>query len=634
MAAFMTSIEEKAAEHASLGRLEGEVTFLEPALWRQLSEAASDEEFFFAWLNLQCLIIGNVQEGCIVLGPPDSGPFTPVALWPGRACNPQPFGPVIERALQERRGVMLRAADAAIAGETEQVILAYPVAAVGKIHGAVALKLKNRKEPGVKQAMRQLQWGVNWLENRLLTQSAGRSEQIRRRQAEVLDLAGLCVQEKKFQATAMAFVTELASLFGCDRVSIGFVQGRKVKIRAISHNAQFLHKMNLVRAIAAAMDEAVDQKEVLRIPEHLDSSHFILHAHHRLAADQGDNCICTFPFLDSAGKGYGALTLERGGPSVFDDETLELLDAVVALLAPMLEIYRQNDLKLPARMRQDLLKKVTGLFGSEHLAFKLLALLFLGAAAFFSFATGEYRVTAASTLEGIVQQSLVAPFAGYIAEAPARAGDILRKGKLMANLDEKDLRLDYLNWTSQKNQHVFEYRQAMAKNDTALAKILQAQIGQADAKLALLEEQLSRTAIVAPFDGIVISGDLSQTLGAPVERGQVLFQIAPLDSYRVMMHVEETDIREIRNGQTGKLILTAMPGITFPFRVDKVTPVTVTKDGKSVFKVEGRLEKISEQLRPGMEGFGKIEAGRQKLIWIWTHKLIDWIRLKAWSWLP
>ena len=30
----------------------------------------------------------------------------------------------------------------------------------------------------------------------------------------------------------------------------------------------------------------------------------------------------------------------------------------------------------------------------------------------------------------------------------------------------------------------------------------------------------------------------------------------------------------------------------------------------------------------------KIEIDKRRLIWIWTHDLIDWVRMKAWTWLP
>jgi hypothetical protein len=36
-------------------------------------------------------------------------------------------------------------------------------------------------------------------------------------------------------------------------------------------------------------------------------------------------------------------------------------------------------------------------------------------------------------------------------------------------------------------------------------------------------------------------------------------------------------------------------------------------------------------LRPGMEGVAKIDIGRRRLIWIWTHSLFDWLRVWTWQ---
>jgi hypothetical protein len=41
----------------------------------------------------------------------------------------------------------------------------------------------------------------------------------------------------------------------------------------------------------------------------------------------------------------------------------------------------------------------------------------------------------------------------------------------------------------------------------------------------------------------------------------------------------------------------------------------------------------SDRLRPGMEGIAKVDTGRRKLFWIWTHKFVDWLRLTLWTWL-
>jgi multidrug resistance efflux pump len=149
-----------------------------------------------------------------------------------------------------------------------------------------------------------------------------------------------------------------------------------------------------------------------------------------------------------------------------------------------------------------------------------------------------------------------------------------------------------------------------------------------------LDEQLARTKLIAPFDALVMSGDLSQSLGSPVERGQVLFEVAPLDEYRVIIEVDERDIADIRVGQKSEMIFSSIPGESFPFVIQNITPVTIAKEGRNYYRVEGQVEKVTDRLRPGMEGVGKITAGRRRLIWIWTHKAFDWLRLKIWQWTP
>jgi multidrug resistance efflux pump len=174
----------------------------------------------------------------------------------------------------------------------------------------------------------------------------------------------------------------------------------------------------------------------------------------------------------------------------------------------------------------------------------------------------------------------------------------------------------------------------MAAHDRAQIRILRAKISQADAQIALIDEQLSRATIVAPFAGVVMSGDLSQLLGSPVERGQVLFEMAPLNAFRVIAQVDERDINDVAVGQSSTLLLPSMPNETFPFVITKITPVSTAKEGRNYFRVEGNLIRASDRLRPGMEGVGKITVDRRKLIWIWTHEAIDWLRLLVWRWKP
>ena len=228
----------------------------------------------------------------------------------------------------------------------------------------------------------------------------------------------------------------------------------------------------------------------------------------------------------------------------------------------------------------------------------------------------------------------MAPFDGYVKEARHRAGDILRKGDVLCSLDDRLLKLEFLKWRSHREQLQKHHYQALAEMDEIKVRIVAAQLKKADAQLALATHRLSRTELVAPFDGVVVRGDLSQSIGAPVERGEVLFEVAPLDSYRVILKVDERDVAEVATNQKGHLVLSAFPGDRLPFSVRKITPVSITSEGRNYFRVEAELNTESgKRLRPGMEGIGKIEIKRRRLVWIWTHRAIDWLKMTLWSWL-
>jgi multidrug resistance efflux pump len=124
-------------------------------------------------------------------------------------------------------------------------------------------------------------------------------------------------------------------------------------------------------------------------------------------------------------------------------------------------------------------------------------------------------------------------------------------------------------------------------------------------------------------------------LGAPLERGQALFEIAPLDAYRVVLEVDEHRIGDVRAGQRGELVLSSNPGRHFPIVIEKITPVSTARDGRNHFRVEATLESDSGlRLRPGMEGVAKVAVDERRLAAIWTGEMINWLRLKAWAWTP
>jgi multidrug efflux pump subunit AcrA (membrane-fusion protein) len=149
-----------------------------------------------------------------------------------------------------------------------------------------------------------------------------------------------------------------------------------------------------------------------------------------------------------------------------------------------------------------------------------------------------------------------------------------------------------------------------------------------------VESQLGRARIEAPFDGIVIKGDLSQNLGAPVQRGEVLMLLAPNDSFRLILEVDEADVAAIRPGQRGALALAAQPDHTLSFVTRRIVPVASTAEGRNYFEVEAALEQNLPQLRPGLSGVAKVDAGWRPIGWLFGHRAVDWLRLAWWKVTP
>jgi len=605
--------------------------------WRRFSGAQSPEEFCRAWLAVQCHAITGVIDAVVILQKPGGEAFVPLAFWPSGQRDRTRLAEITERVLREGRGVVQPRADPGGGAPPAQpdYQVAYPVRVDGKVRGVVGVEITWRDASRLQVAMRQLQWGSAWLEV-LLRRHADPVEATRLRVKLLLQLVSSFVERATLRDAASALVTEAATLLGCDRVTLGRLRGGGVRVEAVSHAVQFDRHANLLNAVCAAMLEALDQREVIAFPQDQEQRPVVTLAHAELARVSGAGGVVSVP-LEHEGRALGALTLERAPGMAFDAASIELLQGLGAMLGPLVDLQLARERSLAAHAGAALRDFWAGLVGPRHAGRKLWVGLALVAALFLGLAKGDYRVPAQARIEGVVQRSITAPFQAFVREAPRRAGDRVRRDELLARLDDRDLRLEQSRLAAQREQHAKQYREAMAKRDRAAARIVSTQIEQVEAQLALVEERLSRTEVRAPFDGVLVSGDLTQALGAPLERGQVMFEIAPLDQYRVVLEVDEHRIGDLAEGQAGEMVLAPMPGRRFAIRVHKITPVSATREGRNYFRVEATLEQAEAgpaRLRPGMEGVAKVFVDERLLISVWTHELLGWLRLKLWAWTP
>lgn len=591
------------------------------------------------WFSHACEQMQGSVQGCVYIGEPNTGPFNIIETTSESFVDSELFRENLQAVLKRRKSIMTRigARDNALAVNGTQgvakinsknYLVTCPLLIDRDLYGAVSFEFKHEAGTKTLDFLNDVEAAIKWLE--FLSHSQNTGAELANA-ALALQITARALSQESSSAAAASIVTELATRLNCERVSIAFIEGRELNLYALSHSARYESKQNLIKQIESAIEEAVDQCETLVYPTS-EISPYMLQAHSDLAKQHGCAFICSVP-LKHNDEIVGGIIFERNASaSEFTSDTIELFEQLASLFAPILEYRRLNDRPISTRVFESLKSMASNILGRGHLGIKFGVvtgtLLFL----LLFFVQWEYRVSANAVLEGTVERVITAPEEGYIKDATARPGDLVAANQTLATLDDQDLLLEKLKWAGKEKQVSKEYREALAGRDRSRIGILRAQVDQVKAQIEILDKKLERTVITAPIAGIVVSGDYTRALGSPVERGQILYKVSPLDQYRVLLNVDETDIAELSVGMTGELTLSAAAEDTLEIVIDKITPVSISGDGSNYFQVEASLIETPQFLRPGMQGVSKITIGDRQLLWIWTHKMVDWMRLKLWTW--
>ncbi|HSG91988.1 MAG TPA: HlyD family efflux transporter periplasmic adaptor subunit [Pseudomonadales bacterium] len=598
-------------------------------------------ELLTAWLGQLCAMVPRLRCAAVLL----EGQGRAAAVWPPAkdASAAVAAGPVAPDALLAAARLALSQDAPLFSGGDDgdgNALVARPLTIDGRRIGAVAIALP--AGAGQRAVLLQLlAWGESWLG--LLAASAHAAAPGADAGGLADLVAGLPVAED-LAAFGIALTSRLARRLDCTRVWLAIGSADDLRVVAVSHQSRIDARINLVGMVEEAMLEALaagrplqtgaagKAGEVGKVGK-VESDANVA-ALTMLQREVRAGRILSLPIADGDAAA-GALLLERAAPGPLSATERVLLDQLLCHVSALIRLHRALAPGPLARLERRAAALVASLLGPRLTTPKLVAsglalvllVLFLG--------SGEHQVRSDASIEGLSQQAIAAPFDGFVSASMARAGQTVAAGQVVATLDAEDLTLELQRVAGERDALEREYRQALAAVDQARTRIVQARIDQVAARQALLQSRLAQVELAAPLDGVIISGDLSRAIGTPVTKGDLLFEIAPLDAYRIVVFVSERDIDEIRVGQVGALVLSAHPDREIPLTVERISSVfdDGTRDGV-VFRVEAALGGESGLLRPGMEGVARIATGQRSLAWIYGHEIADWLRLLFWRWLP
>lgn len=446
--------------------------------------------------------------------------------------------------------------------------------------------------------------------------------------AVVLDTLAQVSAQSRFLAGAMALCNGLSSRLHCQRVSLGWLQRGVVRMQAISRTDRFERKMAAVQNLEKIMEEALDQDDEIVWPS---PPHYPLinRDHEAFARDQKVGALCSVP-LRHEGRVEAVLTLEREA-TAFTEVELQQLRLCGDQVMPRLRDLKRRDRWFGARLAIATKDSLAKLIGPEHTWAKATGLLVIAVVLVLCFLKLNYRVEADYILRSHEVRYVSAPFAGFLSEVMVRPGDIIKAGSVIAKLNTDDLLLEEAGALAELTRYQREAEKARAANQLAEMRVALAQLDGVKAQLSRVRFRLERAELKAPFDGVVVEGDLRSRLGSPVEVGEALFRLARTDVLYVEAEVNERDMHEVLGRTTGEIAFVSQPQKTYPVRIERIEPAAVPKEGRNVFLVRCAVEgRPDDWWRPGMSGVCKINTGERRLIWILTHRTVDFLRLWLW----
>lgn len=508
--------------------------------------------------------------------------------------------------------------------------LAVPLTLPGSGPALVTIEALLPDEAALTATLTALALAMGWV-HATVAQSVLDAGQDGERAAEAsLQAIAAFIAHPRFSEAARALMTDFAARFGCDRVALGLARGSRVRVVAISNTGNFRRALGLARRLRAAMEEAFDQERVLLWPEPAEGApDMVLDRQAELAEGAADQSVLSVPLFD--GRRYrGVILFQRGGGARFGAEEMDRIAALCTLMTPILLEKRDNNRWLVVRAAVALRNLMQRAMGRSHLVAKAAVLgAVLSVAALFLI-KGDRDVVAEAVVQGTEVRTLAAPFAGFIAEAPQREGDHIVKGDVLIRLDDREFTLELTRLTALRAQAELELDKNMSERNRAEAALTNSRIRQIDAQIALTRQQIERSRIIAPFDGVVTAGDLTRSIGKSVEQGEPLLVIAPLQEYRVDLFVPEGQIDLVREGQSATLKVTPLPERSFALTLRGTMPVARYENGMTRYQVEARFTSPPEDLAPGMTGAVRVAVDRQPLARLWFGPLVD--RARLWLW--
>ncbi len=432
-----------------------------------------------------------------------------------------------------------------------------------------------------------------------------------------------------------AIVNGPASVVPYERAGIALDQRGGIQLKAVSGTTQLNADDPQYRGLREILQWASVLNEPLLVTqrgEEIDSDREETRAKfHQYFADTGMRACHVIPLVDEEGR-VGILLFESRDPDFLAEAHLEMIKVLASQATVSLRnasLYKEVPF---VGVLQPLLEQKKRFLALEKHRRAALVGAAIAVALFLLAFPLPLRVDGNAVVAPAHMAHLGADFEGVIRQINVREGDVVKKGAVIANLEDWEYRSALAAAKAKYQTAVAQMDRALANNDGTEAGMQRAQADYWASEVQRAEERLNKTAIRSPIDGVVATPQLENMVGRKLKVGDSFVDIVDNSQALVDVAVTENDIALLRSGEKTSLKLDGFPARTFHGQVAVVSPQGILQDGGAIFFARVSVTNPDGALRSGMQGRGKISTGWRPAGVVMFRSIGIWIWTKLWNW--
>lgn len=418
---------------------------------------------------------------------------------------------------------------------------------------------------------------------------------------------------------------ELLRHLQCQHVAVGQIKDGKIQVQAISGQTDTITGSNAFQQNLTALNECLLREEFGCWPPSEEGNEHLLLAHKQLAKEFDFEAVASLPIRTADGEITGALLVGGSKPMITGNRLPNFLRASAPRIGNALDVVRRAQPTLMKRLTntaQEQLKTVKGRIW-YGIGVVLLAAMLLPI---------PYRVRCTCKLDATTRRFAVAPFDGIVKHGAVEPGATISKGDLLASMDGQSLRFRMASVAADLAKANKEREIQLSHRDIPSSMVAGLEAKSLHAEKQLLDFQSQQIEICSPIDGVVLSGSLEKAEGASVTKGDVLYEVGPIDQLNIEIAIPAEEIAHVNVDQNVRVWIDGFESKSFTAKINKVSPRSELRDARNVFVAEVTINNPEFRYRPGMKGHVRIDCRRHSLAWNMLHKPWNYIvsRLTWW----